>query len=507
MTVLRHNYYFSSFFWSTVSRLLAAAFGFITTPLLLGFYGKADYGILALATACNGYMHLLDLGMNIGAVKYFAQWAAEGRRDLVQRVANTNQTFYLIISAINIIALLALAIWGAPLFNITAEQFTTLRECLIIIALFSVFSWGGTPFNQLLIADKQMAFTAQMHTLMSALKFLLIGLTLYLKLPLTTYFFFLTALSAILIIPYAIRCRQSGLIRSFSPRTCWHEFRPVLGFSLAIFALSLFQATATQSRPILLGMFASDGAAAVAEFNIVQVVPNFIIMLAGTFTGIFLPQTSRLVAAHDQSAIEQFAYKWTRLTSVVVNVLCFPFILGARSALAAYVGPPFAGLSVWLVVWILTVLVQMHTTAGNALVLAYGRTKVLVIMTACACLLSMLLNILLCRFFQVGSAIVAYFLYVLFIIGMYYCIFYQSLLHLRRRKMLAAFLHPLLMALLAWAICLAIPIDNLFFWEGNRFYHLAILALKSCAWFVPYVLLLFAFKVVTIAELTHANNQ
>lgn len=77
---LKNSYFFSAFFWSTLSKVLNAIFGFVSVPLLLGFYGKAEYGLLSIATACNGYMHLMDLGMNTGTVKFFAQWEAEGKR-------------------------------------------------------------------------------------------------------------------------------------------------------------------------------------------------------------------------------------------------------------------------------------------------------------------------------------------------------------------------------------------------------------------------------------------
>ena len=94
------NYYLSSFVWSTAAKILTAVVGFVTVPLLLGYYGKAEYGLLSIATACNGYMSLLDLGMNTGAVKFFSQWKAEGDMPKVFRVARTNITFYIIISAI-----------------------------------------------------------------------------------------------------------------------------------------------------------------------------------------------------------------------------------------------------------------------------------------------------------------------------------------------------------------------------------------------------------------------
>ena len=506
MASLKNNYYVSSFFWSTVSRILSAIVGFFTVPLLLGLYGKADYGILSLATSCNGYMHLLDLGMNTGAVKFFSQWKAQGKSDLIHKVSGTNMTFYLIISVINILLLVLLAIFGEPLFNITHDQFLTLRSCLLILAVFNVFSWETTPFQQLLQADKQIGFTMQMQSLTQVFKLMLVGLTIYFKWRLTLYFFLLTGIIAVLIIPYAIKCKHDGLVLDFRPKTYWKEFKVVLTFSLAIFALGLFQATATQSRPIILSMFAKDGAGAVAEFRIVEVFPTFVIMLSGVFGGIFLPKTSEMVARNDKAAIERFAYKWTRLTTIVVNVLCFPLILGAKDVLSAYVGSQYTDLSIWLVIWLLTVLWQMHTTPGNALVLAYGKTKLLVIVTAIDCLFSIILNCALSKYLGVGSAIVAYSIYVLIIIGLYYVSFYKKLLGLSRLKLFMDFLLPTMVAVLALGICYFIPFDNLSFWGNNRFYHLVMLGIKAICWFIPYVIMIFVFKLINIEEIRNARK-
>jgi O-antigen/teichoic acid export membrane protein len=500
------NYYVSSFFWSTVSRILSAIVGFFTVPLLLGLYGKADYGILSLATSCNGYMHLLDLGMNTGAVKFYSQWKAQGKTDLIHKVSGTNMTFYLIISAINILLLVLLAMFGEPLFNITHDQFLTLRSCLLILAAFNVFSWETTPFQQLLQADKQISFTMQMQSITQVLKLVLVGLTIYFKWRLTLYFFLLTGIIAILIIPYAIKCKRDGLVLDFRPKTYWKEFKVVLTFSLAIFALGLFQATATQSRPIILSMFAEDGAGTVAEFRIIEVFPTFVIMLSGVFGGIFLPKTSEMVARNDKVAIEKFAYKWTRLTTIVVNILCFPLIIGAKDALSAYVGSQYSNLSIWLIIWILTVLWQMHTTPGNALVLAYGKTKLLVIVTAIDCIISIIINCALSKYIGVGSAIIAYSIYVLIIIGLYYVSFYKKLLGLSRIKLFLDFLLPTMVGVISLGICSFIPFDDLSFWNNNRFYHSAMLFIKAVSWFVPYIIMIFTFKLVNIKEIKDARK-
>lgn len=500
MASLKNNYYVSSFFWSTVSRVLSAIVGFFTVPLLLGLYGKAEYGILALATSCNGYMQLLDLGMNTGSVKFFSQWKAEGKIDLIHRVSGTNMTFYLIISAINILLLVLLAAFGEPLFNITHEQFITLRECLLILAIFNVFSWETTPFQQLLQADKQIAFTMKMQTVSKLLQLVLVLLTVYLKLRLTVYFFFLTGIVAILLLPYAYKCKHDKLILDLKPKTYWKDFKVVISFSLALFALGVFQATATQSRPIILSIFSNDGAGTVAEFRIVEVIPQFVIMLSGTFSGIFLPKAAEMVAKHDQKAIEDFAYKWTSYTTIIVNLLVFPFIIGGRDALSAYVGPQYGDLAIWLYLWLFCVLLQMHTTPGNALVLSYGKTRLLVITTAVACVLSIVINALLSKRYGVGSAVIGYTIYIVILSALYYISFYKKLLHLSNFRLFSKFLVPTLIGIFSLLLTELIPFNDFHFWDDNRFYYIAMLALKSVVWFIPYSILISLFKLFPIRQ-------
>lgn len=499
---LKNSYYVSSFFWSTLSKVLTAIVGFLSVPLLLGFYGKAEYGILAIATACNGYMQLLDLGMNIGTVRFFSQWRAEGKNELINRVARTNITFYGLIAIVNILGLVGLALWGEGLFSVTHEQFLLLRTCLLIIVLFSVLSWETTTFNQLLIADKQMAFTMQMQCIITVLKGLLVAMVLLFKLPLTTYFFFLTGVLTLLLIPYIIRCRKYNLINSIRPATYWNDFKVVITFSLSLFLLSLFQSTATQSRPILLSMFASNGATAVTDFRIIEVVPQMIIMIGGTFSGMFLPKTSEMVARKDEKAIKEFAYKWTTMTTIVVACLCFPVMLCTNEILTAYVGASYAHLSVWLLIWTITVLIQMHTTPGNALVLAYGKTKLLVQVTSVACVCSMILNVVLCKYFEVGSAIIAYFLYVCTIIGLYYVVFYKKLLHLSRLKLFLCFIKPTLVGSVLCVIVNFVPISiDIFAGLNEMIAFLLICGIKSLIWFLPFVLVLKMLKILDLKSL------
>lgn len=499
MSIL-NNYYVNSFFWSTFQKIISAVVGFISVPLLLGYYGKAEYGVLGIATACNGYMHLLDLGMNTGAVKYYSQWRSKGDSELIWRVARTNISFYGIVSLINIIVLVVLAIWGEGLFAVTHEHFYELRYCLLILALFSIFSWGTTTFQQLLVAHLQMAYTMKVQSIMAIMKGVLIGLVFLCDLSLIQYFFYLTAIVASLVLPYAIKCKRLGIIDGFTPAYYWKDFKVVLFFSLSIFALSLFQMTATQSRPIILSIFADNGAEAVADFRIIEVIPQLIIMIGGTFSGIFLPKVSSMVSERNQDAISLFAYKWTKYTTIIVNILSIPFILSAKEILTAYVGDEYNYLTPWLIIWCITVLIQMHTTPGNALVLAYGKTKLLVISTGIFCILSLFLNAFLCSSYGVGAAVISYLIYVILVIGLYYVEYYKKLLQLSRRRMLKSFLYPTLISLLVLVIVYNIPITFIS-QDSIRLTNVLVFSVKTLLWIIPYFILLAAFKVIDFKEL------
>ncbi|WP_289756531.1 oligosaccharide flippase family protein [uncultured Duncaniella sp.] len=499
---MAYNYYISSFFWSTVGKLFSAVLNFITIPILIGLWGQADYGILAIALACNGYMQLMDLGINNGAIRYFSIWLANEEISKLHRAANSNTIFYFCVGTVNALCLLAIAFLGERWFNISHEQFIVLRNCLIILAVFSIPTWITTSFNQLLIADKDMTFTQQTYCLMNILKGGLIACTIFFKLSLEWYFVFLTAIISATIIPVYIRSRYRGLCSSFKMKFYWKEFKSILSYSIALFALSIFQMTATNSRPIILSVVAENAANTLAEYRIIEVIPVFILSIGGIITSILLPKSSEYIATNNRSGIEKFAYLGTRMTSMIACVLTFPFILGADKILSAYVGVEFSDLSVWLILWSATILLQIHTTPGNSLILASGKTKILVWTSAISCLLSMMINVALCHIYGVGSAVIGYAVYVVIIIGSYYTIYYKSLLHLNRITMIKAFSYPVIVASIS--LLMTKIISDIFTIEisvSERMTFLVEFIFESLIWLIIFGLLVSLTKIARITDI------
>src|SRR5690606_11267077 len=100
--------------------------------------------------------------------------------------------------------------------------------------------------------------------------------------------------------------------------------------------------------------------------------------VGGMLINIFLPKTSKAIQNNDRSVIEDLAYTGTRYTSIAVTLLCFPILLNAEELLTLYVGASYSYLAVWLMLWVATLTLNLHNSPVSSLVLATGKTRMLV---------------------------------------------------------------------------------------------------------------------------------
>jgi O-antigen/teichoic acid export membrane protein len=435
------------------SKVATAAISFITIPLLLNYFGKSSYGVLTLALAVNAYMRMMDLGMNTGAIKFFAQWRSSGKQKLLEHVARTSITFYTLIGLVNALILTLLMFRGQGLFNLSIGEFAELKVLLGWMAVFSVITWVGTVFQQLLVAAEQVAFTQQIVFGRSLLELLAAVITLKVGLSLNNYFVFFLSINTIPCLIYAWKCQHNHLISSWLPQQYWQEFRIVLSYSLGIFAMAFFQFSATQSRPLILALFASNAADILTEYRIIEVFPLFILSLGGVILPILLPRASQYVYRQDGEAIARLAYDGTLYTSVAVTLLCIPVMLCSQELLTFFVGTAYGNLGKWLVLWCGTILLYLPNTPVASLVLATGKFRMLVFSSALACIGSMICNALLCNRFGVGAAVIGYLFYIVVCQLFYYLYFNRNVLHLDSWRIFKSFAVPAGLGLLLLPGC------------------------------------------------------
>ena len=205
---------------------------------------------------------------------------------------------------------------------------------------------------------------------------------------------------------------------------------------------------------------------------------------------IFLPKTSRAIQNNDRAAVERMAYEGTKYTSILVAVLCFPVMLSAKELLMLYVGPEYVHLALWLFLWVFTLTLSLHNSPVSSLVLATGKTKMLVFSTAIASAISIVINALLTSKYGVGSAVIGYLTYIIIQVSFYYLYFNSKVLGLKSMRVFKSFIIPTCLGLVCFVAVYFIKIEI----------DLLILKIvvKTIIWGLFYLLLLLCFKVVDL---------
>jgi O-antigen/teichoic acid export membrane protein len=246
-----------------------------------------------------------------------------------------------------------------------------------------------------------------------------------------------------------------------------------------------------------LSAFSKEGVGIVTDYRVMETITIFVISIGGMLISIFLPKTSKLIFEGDQQKIQQFAIKGTLFTSIICCILCFPIMLNSKEILNLYVGKEYINLAFWLNFWIFTILFYLHNSPVSSIVLATGKTKMLVYSTAFSSIISLIINAWLCSTIGVGSAVVGYSVYILLQMSFYYLYYNRRILNLNSWKIFKSFIIPVSLGSFLFLLVQfgGIKVDNVF----------GAIILKSSIWTVAFVIGLILFKIIRIGDILNGS--
>ncbi|MBN7809332.1 oligosaccharide flippase family protein [Algoriphagus sp. H41] len=438
---------FSGSAWGIFAKILDAGAKFVTIPLLVGFYGKGDYGLIALAFSLNAYLRLMDLGMNVGSVKFLSQWEAKGDWDSISKASRSGVIFYGLIGLVNAAVFLFMAFNGSYFFKLSPEQIPTYRTMMIILSFSTIPNWLSNVVVQLLSAKDELAHVNRSFLASSLVNFGVALAAIYFEWSLPVYFLGYT-LATLLPVPLNIlRLRTFPIRVSHLLLPKWDAaiFKEIIGYSAAIFLMGIFQLTANELRPILLARYASS-IDVLTDYRVIQTIAMLVISFGSIFLQVLLPSASKIYGEGNQEKIERMVLEATRYISLFLCFVVFILILNSSDLLGLYMGPDYLYLAPWLNLWLLTVLLNMHNTPVASLVLSSGKTKALIYSSAISCLVSLPITVMLAPTVNVGAAVLGYLVYMAIQIGFFYAYYIPKVLNLHSWKILTTSFFPALSA-------------------------------------------------------------
>ena len=422
----------SSSIWGIIAKILDAFAKFVTIPLLVGYYGKSDYGLIALAFSLNAYLRLMDLGLNVGSIRFFSMWIAEGNIERLRQASRSSMIFYGVIGLLNASVFIWMSYYPTYLFSIESQQIPIFQNILYVLAASSIFNWTLNVVTQLLVAQGQIGLVNRISIIPSILIFLTAIISVKFDLPLSEYFIYYT-LSTLSVIPislYRLKIIHSSLSQLLKPAWNSGVFREIFVYSSSLFMIGIFQLSADSLRPLLLSKFTQNGTSVLTDYRIIQTISALVVAFGSVFSQIILPSATRAYFNDDKSKLNTMVYDGTKYISIFLCFVVFNIITSADLILSVYMGESFKSLSPWLIIWLITILLTLHKSPIDGLILSSGKTKFLLYTSAVSCVVSLPVTVILAPKYEIGAAVIGYAIYMLIQISCYYFFYIPIVLKL-----------------------------------------------------------------------------
>lgn len=411
---------FSGLSWTLINNIVNMLFGFISVPLLIGYFGKDYYGLIGIAGSVNVYIHLLDMGMTDTNVRFFSEYIAKGDKKKTQELFGFTYLFYIVIGIINSLILLILSFFVNDLFNVSLEQAEVLKHLLWILALNATFSWVSVCFDQYLRAYDLMSWLKKRTSFLRISIFAFLGITIIFKLPLEFYYFF-QVFSITLILPLSItKVKSIDKKLAIKPSFNYDIFKTVFPYALTLFSFNIFGFLATNFRPLILGSMV--GPLAVADFNVMNTIIGVITMFSGIIIPVLLPIVTKLSVNGETNNMNRMVYLGSKYWNIFLTLIIFGLVINTKELLVLYVGDSFLELSKWLTLWMITYLMS-YRNIMTSLVLTERKLKAVAIMGCFAMACAFAAYFILIPKFGVGGAVIGFFVHEL-IHFLFYNIFF-----------------------------------------------------------------------------------
>lgn len=430
-------------YWTTIYNVVNAIFGFISVPILINYFGKAEYGLIGLAMSVNIYMRLMDMGADATNVRFFSSWLAKNEMDKLKSAFSTSLSFYTVVGVLNAVILLVIALFSESIFNVTSEQGVILRHLFFVLMVTAVVSWFSSSLNQLVRATENVAWSQMVQLIPKCAQIIILVLTVCLKMDIVSYFA-LTSLSIILLIPvYVLKIRKELPSVSFVPKVSMPILKELLPYCLNIFSFSIFQFSFYNLRPVFLGIRGTMES--VADFRVLNAVVGVVTLLGGSFLNVLLPSSSRVVAKDNREAFDKIAYDGTRYISIILCFCCFGMMSVSREVMILYVGESFLYLLPWLNIWLLCVLIT-HNQAISSLILAGADIRSITWCTSIASIIGLAISWILIPRYDLGGVVIAFVAYSLIQIGFYYLYYWPKKMKIKSTRVFLQDFAPFVLA-------------------------------------------------------------
>ena len=427
----RFNYLSISFITDFFSKGIDIVVKLLSVPILIKYYGIDQFGLIALVISFNIVSSFLDNGFKAAGIKQISKLFIEKKYKELWNLSTTSIFFYFIIGILNSVFLVIIFFNYNEYFEII-EINQKVFETLLVISIFaSPLIWISNFLNQILIATKKISIINNYKTIQSITYLFVILISIYLDFSISLLFLLVICNELILNFLKILPIINSKLLipqRFFL--IDWNRFKPIFNYSLKLLSLSFFLLIASKSRPMILAVLSPDPEIIVGNYRIMETLMNLPIAIVGSISSILFPKAVEILKLKDKLKRVNYIYNYLSLSNLFAVLICLLIISIVDEFIFFWVGSEYSSLTIWIKIWCLNAFLVLFKSPLNSFLLMKGDLSLLVKISFFSCITMLLLSFILFDYFNLGSVIISYLIYVIMVFVLENILVYNSLLGL-----------------------------------------------------------------------------
>jgi O-antigen/teichoic acid export membrane protein len=328
---------------SYIQMVLNVLVKFIYTPFLLRELGQQEYGLYSLVISIVGYMTILDFGFGNAVTRYTVKYNAEDDKDSLYKLWGTFSVLYIIIGFLAMIICMGINMGAESLFGNSMSDYevSRIRIMIVLCGINLLFSFPLQISPSILVAYERFIFKNAINVIKIILQPIILLLLLYL--------FHIKAVGAIVVVTcfnlltylvyYLYTVSRLGFKFSIN-RFDSSLVKTILGFSLWMFLLTIFEQLQFNSGQFILGMHL--GAETVAIWGITMIFVLNFRSISTAITNVYMPSYMNLVFIDATNELHILTNKMVRLQSFVIFTVLANFILFGKDFIQLWAGDTYS---------------------------------------------------------------------------------------------------------------------------------------------------------------------
>jgi O-antigen/teichoic acid export membrane protein len=314
---------------------------FFSTPYIANSFGPSKYGLVVLLSSYVELFALMNLGVNMGLLKYVSELLPQGEFAEIQCFFGTGLTLFLAgglligIAGTTLASLIVRHLMNVP----PAAQSEVVLAFHVATAAF-VLRFVSQPFSAIPAAVQRFDIYNLIHVGAEVVRIAGWVLALYCGYSLVAIFLVTLATNLLLLAANIVASRVLIPGLPVWPRFSLQHFRTLFHYSKYVTVAQVSGRLVNSSDVAILGKF--QPASAVAFYGIPYTIGYRVWVVLGNIAGAVFPAASGLFGERRLESLQELYLRATKIVAGMGLFLTFLFALFAREILFYWIGPVFA---------------------------------------------------------------------------------------------------------------------------------------------------------------------